>query len=141
MWTFATSPNKVRYREADGTEKDGVHPLPFSLKLYCSRITSYSHLFLAALSLHCCSRAASSCSALASHCSGFSGFQAWALECGLIAVACRLSCPEACGIFPEQGSNLCPPALAGRFLTTGPPEKFHPPPFNLVPNTSSPSME
>ena len=29
----------------------------------------------------------------------------------------------ACGIFPEQGSNLCPTALAGRFLTTGPPGK------------------
>ena len=29
----------------------------------------------------------------------------------------------ACGIFPEQVSNLCPIALAGRFLTTWPPGK------------------
>ena len=27
-----------------------------------------------------------------------------------------LSCPVACGIFPDQGSNLCPLALAGGFL-------------------------
>ena len=29
--TFATSLNKVRYKEADETEKDGIHPLSFSL--------------------------------------------------------------------------------------------------------------
>ena len=34
-----------------------------------------------------------------------------------------LSCSAACGIFPDQGSNPCPPALAGGFLTTGPPGK------------------
>ena len=39
--------------------------------------------FLAALGLHCCARA----SVVAAH---------------------RLSCLEACGIFPDQGSNLCP---------------------------------
>ena len=27
---------------------------------------------------------------------------------GSIAVALALSCPEACGIFPGQGSKLCP---------------------------------
>lgn len=32
---------------------------------------------------------------------------------------CRLSCSAACGIFPEQGSNLSS-SLAGRFFTTGP---------------------
>ena len=31
---------------------------------------------------------------------------------------------EACGIFPDQGSNPCPLALAGRFLSTIPPGKF-----------------
>ena len=31
------------------------------------------------------------------------------------------SCPLACGIFLDQGSNSRPPALASRFLTTGPP--------------------
>ena len=40
---------------------------------------------------------------------GFSSFGVW------------LSCSAACGIFPDQGSNLCP--LAGGFLTTVPPGK------------------
>ena len=35
----------------------------------------------------------------------------------------RLSCSAACGIFPDQGSNPCPPALAGRLSTTAPPGK------------------
>ena len=34
-----------------------------------------------------------------------------------------LSCSAAHGSFPDQGSNLCPHALAGRFLTTVPPGK------------------
>ena len=33
------------------------------------------------------------------------------------------------GIFWEQGSNLCPPALAGGFLTTAPPEEPQTPAF------------
>ena len=55
------------------------------------------HLFLAALGLHRCAQTFSNCS-----------------EHGLlIAVASlvaehRLSCPEACGIFPDQGWNSCP---------------------------------
>ena len=64
-------------------------------------------------------------------------------ECGLqgtwasVVAACRLSScgsralkhkldscgVEACGIFPDQGSNLYSPALAGRFFTTEPPGK------------------
>ena len=32
-----------------------------------------------------------------------------------------LSCPEACGIFPGQGWNLCLLHWAGRFLSTEPP--------------------
>ena len=31
-----------------------------------------------------------------------------------------LSCFAACGIFLNQGLNPCSPALAGRFLSTGP---------------------
>ena len=42
---------------------------------------------------------------------------------GSVVVAHRLSCSMACGIFPDQGSNPCPPALAGGFLTTAPPGK------------------
>ena len=47
--------------------------------------------------------------------------------CGLLIVVAPLvvehglSCPTACGIFPDQGLNLHPPALAGGFLTTEPP--------------------
>ena len=56
----------------------------------------------------------------ASHCSGFSCCRAWALggmgsvvaapgpwSTGLIVVVHRLSCPEAWGIFTDQGSNWC----------------------------------
>ena len=39
-----------------------------------------------------------------------------------LVVAHRLICSAACGIFPDQGSNLCP-ALAGGFFTTEPPGK------------------
>ena len=42
---------------------------------------------------------------------------------GSAAVGHRPGCSAACGILPNQGSNLCPPALAGRFLTTAPPGK------------------
>ena len=42
---------------------------------------------------------------------------------GSALVAHGLSCSTACGIFPDQGSNPCPPALAGGFLTTVPPGK------------------
>ena len=54
----------------------------------------------------------------ASHCSGLSCCRAWALggmgsvvavpgpwSTGLIVVVHRLSCPEACGIFPDLGLN------------------------------------
>ena len=36
----------------------------------------------------------------------------------------RLSCPVACGILiPQPGTELCPLALQGEFLTTRPPRK------------------
>ena len=74
-------------------------------------------LFLAALGFCCCTQAfsgcgewglLSSCGAQTSHCSGIScrgarALDEWALE----AVAHSLSCPSACGIFPDQGSNPC----------------------------------
>ena len=54
-------------------------------------------------------RLLSRCSARASHCSGFSRCEAWALGCvGSVVGAHGLSCPVACGIFLEQGSNPCP---------------------------------
>ena len=73
----------------------------------------------------CCMQTFSSCSELgllfmeASHCSGFCYWGSKALEHeGSVVVVLRLSCPEAYGIFPDQGS--CPgpvfPVLAGGFI-------------------------
>ena len=74
-------------------------------------------LFVAALGLCCCAWAfdaydervlSSSCSAQASHCRDFFCLDYSALEAQTAAVVmCRLSCPVACGIFPDQGSNPC----------------------------------
>ena len=42
----------------------------------------------------------------------------------LSVVACRLSCPAACGILvPRPRIEPMSPALEGRFFTTGPPGK------------------
>ena len=76
------------------------------------------YLFLAALGFHCCAQAfsscskqglLSSCSAQDSHCSGFSHCRAQALGAWASVVeAHELSCPMACGIFPDQWLNLGP---------------------------------
>ena len=49
------------------------------------------------------------CGAQASHCGGFSccGAQALGVRASVV-VAHGLSCSTACGIFPDQGLNLCP---------------------------------
>ena len=49
------------------------------------------------------------CGVRASHFGGFSrcGAQPLGMQASVV-VALRLSCPVACGIFPDQGSNLCP---------------------------------
>ena len=70
------------------------------------------------LGLHCCVWAFSSCGergatlhcgARASHCGGFSccGAQALGARAPVVVVH-GLSCPAACGNFPDQGSNPCP---------------------------------
>ena len=78
-------------------------------------------LFLAALGLHCCPQAFSSCGLWASHCSGLSWCGAWAPGSeGSVVMAHRLwssgpvewwmglvALPHLPGIFLEQGSNLC----------------------------------
>ena len=76
------------------------------------------HLFLAALGLCCCAWVFSSCGeqgqfhscgSQASQCGGFSCCRGQALGAWAAAAeALRLSCLEACGIFWEQGLNLCP---------------------------------
>ena len=46
---------------------------------------------------------------------------------GSVVVAYGRSCSEACGIFPDQGSD---PALPDGFFPTEPPGKPCTPPFN-----------
>ena len=84
---------------------------------------------MAALSLCCCAQAFSICgeqgllfiAVRRSHRGGLSCCGAWALGTQASAVvAHRLSCSAACGIFPRPGIEHVFPALAGRFLTTGP---------------------
>ena len=80
------------------------------------------------------------CSVWASHCSGFCWCEAWALaaqasvlgargltscsswalDIGSTAVAHRLTCSEACGIFLEWARTHVP-CLVGRCFTTEPP--------------------
>ncbi|XP_025129877.1 inositol polyphosphate multikinase isoform X3 [Bubalus bubalis] len=40
-----------------------------------------------------------------------------------VVAACVLTCSEACGIFPDQGSNPCSPPWQEDFLSTTPPGK------------------
>ena len=81
------------------------------------KVYLFVYLFLAVLSLRCCVRAFSSCgkqrlllvavhrlliavaSPVAEH-----GLQ----SAGSVVLAHGLSCSAACGIFSDQGSNLCP---------------------------------
>ena len=85
---------------------------------------------MTALGLHCCSQSFSNCSkpgvlsssgAWASYCGGLSCFKELALgpmcsavvaqglhRSGSVVVVPRFSCPVACGILSDQGSNLCP---------------------------------
>jgi len=80
---------------------------------------------VAVLGLPCCAFSSctewgllSSCSVRSSHYGGFSCCRAQALGTrASVVVVHRLSCSEACGIFPDHGSNPVSPALAGRFLT------------------------
>ena len=102
--------------------------LPAAILFFLSNRTSklkkkkksfiYLCIFMAALGLCCCTQVfsscsepelLSSCSTQAPHCSDFSCCGAWALDAhASVVVACRLSCPVACGIFPDQGSNSYP---------------------------------
>ena len=61
------------------------------------------------------------CSSWPSHRGGFSSGSSRAPGHRLIVVAPQLSCPTPSRIFPDQGLNLYPPALAGRSLSTVPP--------------------
>ena len=88
---------------------------PGSLALQAESLTSEP---LAVLGLGCCTQAfpsygeqglRSGCGAWASHRGGSSCCGAQALGCrGSVVVAGGLSCPAACGIFLDQGSNPLP---------------------------------
>ena len=92
----------------------------FVLFLFYNNLLNFIYLFiLDALGLCSCAQAFSlvagsrgysfHCGAWASHCGGFSCCGAWALGAqASVVVAHRLSCSIACGIFLEQGLNLCP---------------------------------
>ena len=67
---------------------------------------------MAALGLHCCTRAFSSCSeqGLLFHCGSWAFYCVWSTGSrhpGSVAVEHRLSCSMACGIFPDQRGNMC----------------------------------
>ena len=95
----------------------------FHAMIMMSQNFSIIYLFLAPLSLYCCTwilvwwaGALPHCSERVSHCGGFTcGARALGTQAS-VAVAHRLSDPMTCGIFPDQGSNPC--ALAGGFLST-----------------------
>ena len=87
--------------------------------------------FLAALGLHCFTKfslvvASGGYSLVAVH-RLLIAVASLAAEHGLqstqssVVVAYGLSCLVTCGIFLDQGLNPASPALAGGFLTTGPP--------------------
>ena len=64
---------------------------------------------MAVLGLRCYVRAFSSYGSRASQCRGFSDCRAQTLGAwASVTVAHGLSSTEACGIFPDQGSNWCP---------------------------------
>ena len=66
-----------------------------------------------------------SCNVQASYCEGFSCGARGLHSTGSILGALKLSRFTACGILPDQGSNLFP-ALAGGFFTTEPAGKPYP---------------
>ena len=94
----------------------------------------FTYLFLAALGLHCCAGAFSSCGerellsswgARASYCNGFSscGAQAAVEQLQLMGSRARTYLFHSMWNLPEPGIKPVSPALASRFFTTGSPGK------------------
>ena len=65
-------------------------------------------LLLCGLLSRCGARAFSCCEAQALGCAGLGSCSSQALELGSVVVAQVLSCFVSCGIFLDQGLNLCP---------------------------------
>ena len=108
-------------------------PRSFSVCFFCFfKKQRFFFFFLAVLGLRFCARAFSSCGkrgprfitvhgplTIVASLIGSTGSR----RKGSVVVAHGPSCSAACGIFPDQGSNPCSLALAGRFSTTAPPGK------------------
>ena len=90
--------------------------------------------FLAVLGFCCCAQAFFSCGewgllssrdVQASHCGHFFCCRAWALECGLSSCGTWAYSLPSMWDLPGPGIKPVSPALAGIFLSTGPPGKSH----------------
>ena len=90
---------------------------------------------MATLDCYCCVPAFFSCEkqwlpsscVLASHCGDLSCCRAWDLGArASVVVAYRFSCPTACGIFLDQGSNPCPLHWQADFNHCATREVLHP---------------
>ena len=109
-----------------------------NIYLYFIRIFNI-YLLMAVLGLHCYIRAFSSCSkqgllfitglglilvaSLVEH-TGFSSCGLQALDCGFSNHGIWAYLPQGMWNLPRSGIKSMFPALAGRFLTNGPPGKF-----------------
>ena len=96
-----------------------INILSASLSKFQWHLKGFLSFFLTVLGLHCCTLwASSSCGEQEPHssagtwaslCGGLSCCGAWALgKWASVAVVHGPSCPVACGVLPNQGSNPCP---------------------------------
>ena len=133
---FSVSVNRIAifYFSAQLTKSSKGESLwPEHLATFLIFLNLFIHyiLLLAVLGLSCCAQAFTSYvkwellsryAVQASHWNDFSCCRAQALGSWASVVAeHRVSCPVSCGIFPDQGSNMCP--LNWQANSTGPWEK------------------
>ena len=115
----APSPAFVVCRFSDDAHSNWCEVIPHCgfVCLFFNLIKLIYLLFLAVLDLRFCARAFSSCGEWghsSSWCMGLSlsrPLSLWSTgsrRAGSVVVAHRPSCSVACGIPPDQGSNLCP---------------------------------
>ena len=113
--------SKRRFAATEAVSFPRELPLLCSLSVpFFQSLSFYLFIFLLpVLGLHCLWQVGATvhCSVQASHCSGLSccGTQALSMEASVVAVH-GLSCPEACRILLDQGSNLCPLRWQVNFL-------------------------
>ena len=110
-------------QEENGTDFPSVASLSPPTAAGDFSFSLHFYLSLIVLGLQGCTQAFSSCSKLASHCSSFSCCEARDLDRGLNRCSSQAWGPHGMGHPPKAGIEPLSPALAGRFLTTGPPGK------------------